>query len=166
MTELLSLTENLGHSRPVFELKLREDGFAISINEHRPIHKFALDVQDGDILGQLIVNNYKENFDKHTKTFDINKPNIARSAMNQIRESFPTFLEKNLKMKSPKQSKIYRWTYRNMPRTTEFEDVLVMVYKYMRTFCHSNMIAHGENKEEHIKNTIALLEALQEKHGQ
>lgn len=164
MTELLSRTANLGTSRPIFELQLRDNG-SISINENYPVHKFTVESKDGEILQELVASHYREQFNKLSGTFYVDKEGVARSCMNSIRDTMSLFLEKNLNMRSPKQSKIYRWTYRAMPHTREFEDVLVMVYKYMRTFCNSSMIAYTENKEEHVKNTIALLEALQEKYG-
>jgi len=53
-----------------------------------------------------------------------------------------------------------------MPQTTELNDTLVMLYKYMRTFCDGSMYVPGSviNKDAHIKNAITILETLQEKY--
>lgn len=163
MSVLSDYTENFGVSRPIFKLELQSDGRSISLNRHDPLHKFEPTIIEGDFLSELVASCYKEYFYISEGCYTISRHDIANSAMREIRGSIPKFLEKNLEMRSPTQSKIYRWAYRNMPTTDEFNDVLVMLYKYMRSFCDSDMKA---NNIEHMKNTLALLEAIMEKNNE
>ena len=68
---------------------------------------------------------------------------------------------KNLEMRNPRQSKIYRWFYRELPNDDDFNDGLCLLYKYMRSFSHSDMKA---DNIEHINNAIAVMEAIMEKY--
>ena len=165
MTELLALTKRLSISRPVFNIVMSRNNQSINADTYSPVYKYRPEAQEDEILYQLIVKSYRENFSVAAQRFIINEEEIAGRAMGSIRSSVCSFLEKNLEMKNPKQSKVWRWAYRNMPVTREFEDTLVMVYKYMRTICNDSMrvnIVH--QKEDHVKNVIAILAALQEKY--
>jgi len=165
MTELLALTERLSISRPVFRLQLQPNGRMLDANTSHPVYRYRPEATEDEILFKLIVRRYCETFSLDEGKFRISKEEIARSAMSDIRSSVTKFLEHNLGMRSPKQSKVYRWAYRSLPNNKEFNDVLVILYKYMRTFCNEDMRALTvENKDEHIKNTVAILEAMQEKY--
>jgi len=163
MTKLLELTENFIMSRPVFCLQLDTSGRNIKANTSHPKHIYRPKPISGDPLSELVCENYREHFDTKDGHFQIDKGEIAHKAMEQIRGSIAEFLEKNLEMRNPRQSKLYRWAYRNMPNSSEINDVLVMVYKYLRSFSDSDMKANDLN---HVNNGIAILEAIMEKYEQ
>lgn len=162
MTELIAAAAQMSASRPVLKLRLgRTDGVFADVND--PIYSSRPYPKKDDVIYNLIVQNYAEQFNMSTLQFEVDKNAIAMRAMNDIRNSVCLFLDRNLGMKSPRQSNVYKWAYRSMPTTVEFEDVLVMVYKYLRTFCDYHMYAE-QNSEKHVKNAIAIFEALQEKY--
>ena len=161
MKQLLKLTEDFSVSRPVFKLTRTDDSSRISANAHAPVFQYTPTPEEGNVLSELVCEHYREHF--RNGEFKIDRNQIAISAMREIRDSMRKFLEKNLEMKSPRQSKIYRWYYRNLPDHTEFNDTLVMVYKYMRSFCGEDM---RSSNLEHTKNAIALLDAIMEKHDE
>ena len=163
MTKLVELTENFSVSRPIFCLQLDTNGRNIRANVQRPVHVYRPVPVPGDVLSELVCKNYREHFDSKQNCFTLDRDDIANRSMSQIREGIVTFIEKNLEMRNPRQSKLYRWAYRNMPHNSDFNDVLIMVYKYLRSFANENMKALDLN---HIKNSIALLEAIMEKYEQ
>jgi hypothetical protein len=66
-------------------------------------------------------------------------------------------------MRSPRQSKVYKFFYRSRHLVPEITEISYELYKFMRTFCDSSLKAEA-GKEEQVKTTIALLEAIQEKY--
>ena len=163
MRELKALTKNFNTSRPVFRLTMERGDSTISANVDTPVYRYRPKPEEGNYLSEMVCEEYRETFYLSEGVFRIDTNDIAQKAMQGIRSSMTSFLEKNLEMRSPTQSKIYRWYYRNLPNDSEFNDVLVMVYKYMRTFTDENMKAASI---EHINNTLALLEAIMEKYEQ
>lgn len=165
MTELYELTKDFKVSRPVFSLTLRQDGDKIATSE--PLYKYEPKPIEGNILSEMVCSAFYERFDIDSGRFTTDTEEIADRVMQDIRCQIANFLEENLEMRSPTQSKVYRWFYRSMPNDTYFNDMIVKVYKYMRQFTHSNMreidASSGENNAQ-IKNIIALLEAIMEKY--
>lgn len=166
MKQLVDLTKDFKASRAVFRLTKDEDNSSIifvKLHEH-----YEPTPEKGNILSELVCRHYDEIFDSHQGQFTINTEHIANRAMNTINNSMTKFLEKNLKMRNPRQSKIYKWYYRNLPSNNEFNNVMIMMYKYMRSFCDLNMKAINIEhiNIEHINNTVALLEAIMEKYEQ
>lgn len=162
MRELLELTEDFQVSRPVFRLTLERDGASIDANTRHPVEKYEPTPEKGNILSEMVCNAYQESFNLTTGEFEVDTERIADSAMDQIRSAMCKFLDKNLEMRNPSQSKIYKWYYRSLPADMEFNNTLVMVYKYMRTYCGSDMKMYGNS--DHLNNIIALLTAIMEKH--
>lgn len=167
MKQLLELTENFDVSRPVFRLTMDGDRVRITPNVSHPVYRYR-PVSDGSVLSDLVVSHYRESFHIREGRFNISKQDIALAAMYDIRSSFTKFLEKNLDMRNPRQSKVYRWFYRNLPRGSEFNDTLVMVYKYIRSFCDNDMVelVKSDASKAHVHNTVALLEAIMEKYDE
>ena len=163
MKKLEELTQDFKTSRPIFRLHIDDNGRNINARTHNPIHKYRPEPIAGDVLSELVCECYSEGFSTQDNEFVIDKFEIAQKAMRAIRNSIPKFLEKNLEMRNPRQSKLYRWAYRNMPNGSEINDVLVMVYKYLRSFSDSDMKANDLN---HVNNGIAILEAIMEKYEQ
>lgn len=162
MKELLEVAKTFNKSRPVFRLTIDADGSSIDMNVHEPIHAWRPTVEEGNIISEIVTDRFAETFDLANVEFTVDADKIAQEAMGVIRSSIGRFIEKNIGMKNPRQSKLYRWTYRGMPETTEFNDTLVLVYKYLRSFTDEDMgMNYGTNA--HVDNAIALLTAMEEK---
>lgn len=161
MNQLREYTVDFKTSRPVFSLQLSDNGSTINTSQMIGSYLYRPKPIIGDYLSELICSKYYEQFDLANGCYCINRDRIVDSAMQEIRSSMGIFIEKNLDIKSPRQSKLYRWTYRNMPDNSEFNSTLIMVYKYLRSFCSRDMRG---NNNEHVKNGLALLEAIMEKH--
>jgi hypothetical protein len=161
MKELLELAKDFGTSRPIFKLTnhYSKDRISIQVCEE---HKYSPEKEEGNILSELVCTEYEERFSMSDKQFQVDPSHVAHRAMRVIKDAMTDFLDKNLEMRNPRQSKVYRWYYRSLPNDNDFNDILVMVYKYMRTFCDADMKA---SNIEHIKNTVALMEAIMEKYN-
>jgi len=157
MSQLLDMVENFKVSRPVFALKVNSDNVEVK----KVIHEYRPQPIPGDYLSELVCGNFKERFSPREGSFHIDISEIVSISMQEIRSSIPKFIEKNLEMRNPRQSKLYRWDYRNMPNSSELNDVLIMVYKYLRSFSDSDMKANDPN---HTNNAIALLDAIKDKY--
>lgn len=163
MKELEKIAQTYTVSRPIFRLTKGRRDSSISANTNEPVYKFRPTPEEGNVLSELMAENFRESFYPDVGVFSIDTDQIVKITMDDIRGSMAKFLEKNLEMRSPTQSKIYRWYYRNLPNNSAFNDALVMVYKYMRTFCDTSMKAHDA---KHVENTIALLGAIMEKYNE
>lgn len=162
MKRLKELTETFEVSRPIFKLTMERDGDTVSANVGNPIYKFRPTPIEGDCLSELVCSHYNESFFPGHGEFRIDKIHIASRALSEIRQSMSKFLENNLDMRNPRQSKIYRWFYRDLPDDNDFNDALCLLYKYMRSFCSSEM---RSGDTEHTKNAIAVMEAIMEKYN-
>ncbi len=165
MKKLRDLTENFKVSRPVFRLQISDSGGSIDCRRMGGVYNYKPTPVPGDLLSELVCSKYSEQFDLQRGSYRIDRDQIVSSSLSEIRSSIAKFIEKNSEMKSPRQSKLYRWAYRNMPSSghQEFNDTLIMVYKYLRSFCNNDMRG---NNVEHINNGLALLEAIMEKYEQ
>lgn len=161
MKKLRDLTENFKVSRPVFRLQISSSGGSIDSRRMGGAYNYKPTPIAGDYLSELVCSKYNESFDLTRGSYRIDRDAIVQSAISEIRSSIPKFIEKNLEMKNARQSKLYRWAYRNMPRSQDFDDTLIMVYKYLRSFCSSDMRG---NNVKHINNGLALLKAIMEKY--
>ena len=165
MTEILEAVKDFTVSRPVFRIKPSHRDNSLSVSVSDPIYKYRPEPVKGDIISELACAAYRENFSSHYGEFTCDTDSIADACMREIRASMANFLEKNLPMKSPTQSKLYRWTARELPKNSYFNDKLVSLYKYMRTFCDDGMSANKDADQKHVDNTIAILGAIMEKYN-
>lgn len=161
MRELLELVENLGTSEPVFTLTPDHDGHRISAKLQ---NKYVPSLDPDNILSSLVEEAYEEKFDSDHGRFTINRAQIAFEAMDAIRNLMQIYLSKNSGMKAPSQSKIWKWYRYEQPKTDEYNDMLVMVYKYLRMFASSDMNISKWNDAENNKNALALLQAIMERY--
>lgn len=163
MKEIQELVEFLKTSEPVFRLSPSTDGKEIEmsgpINYYDPHYDYAL---KDNPLWEVVAAHFSEHFDYRTGTYHLDKVSIADQTMQRIRYTIAQFIEYNHRTKNPIQTKLYKWVYNNMPDTLEFNNVIVMVYKYLITFSDRNMKSHDQQQ---IDNAIALLEAIMEKYG-
>lgn len=161
MKKLRDYTLDFKVSRPVFSLQLSDSGSTISTRRMGGVYSYQPKPIPGDYLSELICSMYSEQFNLDRGSYQINRERIVSYAMHEIRASMGKFVERNSEMKNPRQGKLYRWTYRNMPNDPEFNDTLIMVYKYLRSFCSSEMRG---NNIAHVNNGLAILEAIMEKY--
>lgn len=162
MRRLEEIAETFETSRPIFRLTLERSDSTINANVSHPVHRYRPEPKTDDILEALVCEHFEETFSVDRGEFYIDPYKIAKNAMDEIRNDMTRFLDKNLGMKNPRQSKIYKWFYRGLPNTNDFNDSLVLLYKYMRSFSDSNMKA---NSTEHLNNAIAVMEAIMEKYS-
>lgn len=160
MKRLEEIAKTFETSRPIFRLTLERSDSTITANVSHPVHRYRPEPKTDDVLEALVCEHFSEHFDISRGEFTIDSYKIANNAMEEIRNSMSKFLEKNLEMKNPRQSKIYKWFYRGLPNTNDFNDSLCSMYKYMRSFSDEDMRA---SSTEHINNAIAVMEAIMEK---
>lgn len=161
MKTLLEYTENFETSMPVFTLSLSSGGERIQMSA--PINRFLPQPIEGDHISELVCAQYSESFAVRDGEFKISKSGIASQAMQSIRKSMLLFLERNLQMRNPRQSKLYRWMYRDMPTTTEINTGLILLYKYVRQYADEDLKISSSNKD-HLDNVVILLDAMRAKH--
>ena len=160
MNSLLQYTVDFKVSRPIFNLEVASN--RISADRWKPIHQFVPVPIENDVLSNLVCSQYTESFETSSGRYIINIPDIVRNSMQIIRNHTSMFIEVSLDMKSPRQSKMYKWFRYSMPDTNEFNEVLIMIYKYLLSFCHHSTMKTYDKK--HKENALALLEAIMEKY--
>lgn len=165
MRELLEIASKFGRSKPVFDASLSSGGQRIVVTR-RPESRYEPVPEEGNILEKLVCSNFEEHFNFSTDSFNVNHRDIANRAMRHILSDLTKFLEKNLKMKNPRQSKLWRFFYNNLPETNDFQDNMVLLYKYIRTFSTDEMVLMRGQDQQHVDNTLALMEAIMEKYSE
>lgn len=164
MKQIREIIQTFEVSRPIFRLTIGDSHNRIDLNTHRPNYRYTpREAVEGEALYELVVNNYSESFVAVEGRFMFDAHRIAEQSMSDIREYIARFIAQNLAMKSPRQSKLYRWAHRSMPRTEDFDDVLVQMYKYLRTFAYENARTIDHKKTE---NALALLTAMENKYNE
>lgn len=157
MNELEKIISEFKTSKPVFSLRLsgRRDTIDSTV-----IEKYQPQCIEGNIISELACTYYREFFNVQLGEFVIDKDRMLTPIMETITGQLCRFLYSHLEMKAPRQSKLYRFYRRHFPRTSEFQGVQIMLYKYMRSFCDENF---ETSSSEHIKNLIAVMTAIMEK---
>jgi hypothetical protein len=161
---LLKYTEDFKVSRPIFPLRINEAGTSIGASRVAPQFMYRPQPIEGDVLSALICKSYEEHFSHVTGVFKVDRDTVVNKVMSIIRNEICTFLDKNLPMRSPKQSKLYRWAYRNMPKHKDFNDGLIHLYTYIRKYTGSNGLRILPEYKDHQDNAIALLDAMRKKY--
>lgn len=152
--------ENFQPSRPLFELEV--DARNINANKYRPLVTFPPSPMKDDYLSQVVCSKFTEEWDNKTFSFRIDKANIAQAAMIEIRSKLALFVEANLDMTSPRQSKLYKWVRYSMPDTESFNEIVLMIFKYLRTHsAYSSMKCYAA---DHKQNGLLILQATMEKY--
>lgn len=161
MKSLYKYTESFQPSRPLFELEV--DSRNINANKYKPLVTFPVTPLQDDYLSQVVCTKFIEEWDNKTFTFKINRDNIVQSAMIEIRSKLALFVEANLDMRNPKQSKLYKWVRYSMPDAEWFNEIVLMLFKYLRSFCaYSSMKSY--NAPAHTQNGLLILQATMEKY--
>ncbi len=164
MKQVKEIVEKFDVSRPIFKLIVDDDGSDISAQSSKPIYQFEPEIVPDCVITEIVNKNYQERFSLRDKSYMIDKRQIEYSSVSEIRSSIKKFLYKNLEMKNPSQSKVYKWADRNMPQTHDFNEVVLSLYKHLRTFCDDDMRIYSRFNKPKADNIIALLEAMQEKY--
>lgn len=163
MRKLVELTQSFETSIPVFRLQNDSDRSRVSIHAESPISKFK--PKDSEDPLQVLVNqSYREYFEIGRGSFKINRNEMAELAGSKIRHSLGLFIVNNSKMQKPQQSKLFKWVQNDWPRSEYFDGIAISMYKYLHSFCGSNMRMHGDN-QKHVDNAMALFEATMEKYS-
>jgi hypothetical protein len=163
MREIKDFIANFEASRPIFALTLSGDSKRVSSNVSTPVHKYVPSPATDSLIEALACEAYNETFSSSRMCFTVDRDNIAKSVMNEIRHSIPKFLMNHMEMKNPRQSKLWKWFAKEMPANDSFNTNLIMIYKYLRSFSDENM---RSSDTTHVKNALALLELIQYKHEQ
>lgn len=164
MKQVKEIVEKFDVSRPIFTLNIESDGSSISAQSSSPIHQFEPEMVPDCVITEIVNKNYQERFSLRDKSYTIDKRQIEYSSVSEIRSKIRTFLYKNLDMKNPSQSKVYKFCDRNMPQTPDFNEIVLSLYKHLRTFCDEDMVLNSRVNKPKADNIIALLEAMQEKY--
>jgi len=93
MTELLALAEIVTVSRPIFILSITREGRSVWANESNPLHKYRPNIIEGNVLSTLIAKNYREQFHVARGEFMLDKQQLAKRCMDDIRTHISLFLE-------------------------------------------------------------------------
>lgn len=158
--EIYDLINKLSKSEPIFDLHLSNDKCTMFANVQNEYHPQVTDIPD-NVLWLLVCDKHTERFSIHDQQFVFSKSDIHNDVMNEIKSKIAEFIERNMNVRNPRLTKVYKYTQRDMFRNLTIEDELVSIYKWMNTFCDVNMNA-AKDKEEYVETAIALLEAMQE----
>ena len=164
MKELLAIADTFETSKPIFTVDSSGapgGNLYVRVSETT---RYYPKLDSSNPLSALMNHKYEENFSLTQNRFIVNKKEIAVQAMQTIRRRIALFIKNNLNTKAPQQSRLYRWAYRDMPRLSSLDDNLVMLYKYILSFCNDEMVFIYPHDTRHIDNTLAILQAMMEKH--
>jgi hypothetical protein len=158
--EIKKLAHNLEVSKPVFKVIPDPRGFDLEVKD-----KVQLCILAGDPLMELIANNFREDFDKQSRTFQIDTGHMARMTCDTIEEHFLDFLQSYQGIKNPKQSKLYVFVEETLLNrqiaNAEQTDLLLELYKYL--ILNQGEIRNNENSI-HRRNVLAIFHLIKETH--
>jgi|GEM_PF-3923192 len=152
--------DTLGVSRPVF--RITKDSYGYGRLEVTPLYPYSPEPSDDEVQ-QLVNNNHQEMFDGENGCFVLAKSHIKEAAMGTIISNMLNIIERNLEIKKPRHSKLYKfYNYLNKDNTYLYE-ALIHLWKYSRSYVDSNGHFKAEHVE-HMKNTLGILELLRKKY--
>lgn len=167
-SKVQNIIDQFDVSTAIFRGFVAGDKKSIQVRSNNMIKRYdpstVLNGKEPDTIEALVISNYDENFITTLGKFAVSKQQIMSRCDSDAKNSIIVFLEKNMPLRSPRQSKVYKFFYRNLPNTPEMTELCYSLYNFMLTFCDSNFKAEA-GKEEYVKTTLALLEAIQEKYG-
>lgn len=163
MKRLLEAGKDYSVSRPIFKLIIDTESNSITVPYGTPEHEYRPKPVSGDLVSELMASYYSEQFDWFGKEFRVDVYQIAESCMHDIRDFIIGFVEINVEAKNPRQTKIYRFYRHNMPKTEEFNEVMILVWEHIKSFMLEDKTA-SESDLKRTKNCIALLQAIMEKY--
>jgi hypothetical protein len=156
--ELVDIVATFTPSKAIFKLSITEDGDVDGQLMWGPV--VPLDGNGNVALRELLSMNYQQDLDINNGVFKVNTQDIIDVSMRKIRYALLRFIKIHLKMKSPTHSKVYKHFQWNLHK--EFDKSMIMMYKYIRSFADMDM---DSTDTKHINNALALLIAMENKHG-
>lgn len=159
MREFIDLISKLKNSKPVFKVALSAKANRIEL---LLIDKYRPDELGDDPLSMIVREHFYEDWQSEYGRYKTDTDRIYQKCKSDVKAAIKEFALYNSEMKNPAQTKLYKWLYRNQPDHGEYNETLLLIYKYLRTFCGSDM--RGDT-QVNKRNGIALLEALMEKYG-
>ena len=158
--ELKKRAHNFEVSSPVFKVIPDPRGFDLEVK-----NKVTISVGATDAVMILLADNYREDFDKRSRTFQIDTQHMARATCDTIEEHFLDFLHSYQGIKNPKQSKLYIFVEETLLNRqfadTEQTDLLLELYNYLI----SNLGEIRSNESSiHRRNVLAIFHLIKETH--
>lgn len=157
MSYLSDIASTFEVPRPIFRLTLNAKCDHIDHSGYEPVYACNPSAKTDDELEKLVVSHYRVDFNKSIGRFSLNAEDIAYRVMDEIRGFMRHFIERNLQMRNPRLSKLYRWLTRYAKNDARLDDAFMMLYKYILSFENSPI------ESKHINNVMAILHAMEEK---
>lgn len=158
---ILEEMKDFKNTEPIFVIKLSSDCEDIILS---PIKKYMPTPKQDNVLSELACKNYSESFrvSDYEVGYVYRTGDMVSACRSDIRKSVCQFLDKNLGLRNPRQSKLYRWAYRDMPEAAD--NSILQFYKYIKPYCNDNMELKDTADKGHIANAIALIELIRGKY--
>lgn len=165
MQEIKAMFDEFGVSEPIFKVTLSEDKSYLSL---KPLNKYRPSLEGvTDPVRILAINHYSEQYSTWDKRFHKKDQSLAVyraicSAVNKI------YLQ-NSPLKSPKQSKIYRWL-RSLSDSNNaaIQNGIITLFRY----AYKNGARESSSfsfplrsKDPHAINFLTVLEKMMNKYG-
>lgn len=157
MKDLTTQINELDHSKSIFTV--RKANFDDSSLLFEKYEEYKPEILLDDPLTTLINDHYTERWDSENNKFFVDTHNITTDVIISIKELINQFLLRNIPIKNPKLSKLYKFF--RYERIDLDEDIYVGLYRYMRTFVTLDGVSCNE---KHTANLLSLLTAMMEKY--
>lgn len=161
---LLKYIQNkYSESEPIFLLSMDGSGRnnEILLNVKKEPH---LEIDENDPLSVLVMGCFQQNFNKAFRRFSVNEDDIAQMAFSKILRSFCVFIEKNLEVVSPRNTKVFRFFKYDCEKVPS--DIIIYLWSYMKPFVDDGYrFTDKTNNRVHFDNIINLLKAIESKYG-
>lgn len=142
-------------SEPVFSLSSDYGDIRAAVCHHAD-----QPVDPSDSISVMVADSFRERFIPRERRFEVDHYGIARDVTSQIVGRVQKFYENNSGLKKPRTSKLYKWL---CYLDGNAEDAVVMVYRYLTTFCNHEMQPNAA-QDPNVENAIAVLEHLRSKY--
>lgn len=164
MRRIQEIVNTFAPSRPIFKLTLSDNGGSMRMNTNDPVYNNSPRwmVPSNDRLLDLVIGKHSEYWNSRDCEMTMNKMSIIENAKSEIRAEIGEFLLRNMRMKNPRQSKLYKWALRDMPFNYDFNEIVLMLFNYIHSFCNEELVS---TDKAHTDNLIALLTAMEEKYN-
>lgn len=158
MKRIEEIVDTFCVSKPIFPLKM--NGAYIVFNISDSLNKWTPPVKENDPLYTLTCFHRYERFNQFTKSFTFDKDETVRLVMNDIHQKIINFWQKYSGKKVFNRCKVNKFLQR-LGAYNEYKmpsDLAIALFLYIESW------AHKPNNEQHIKNTLAIIEAAREKY--
>ena len=157
MSELDEIAASFGVSKPIFVARMSSDNRTIQFDLKERYTPPASD----DPVTTLMAEYYSEflNVDKRCITASTSPDRVFSEIKGYIKQ----FVVRTSPLKNPKQAKLFKWLNDGSFVYNDASSVgFIALYRYIM----NNGIMHTKEKNNpHVKNVVAILELMREKHG-